>query len=168
MPLTSSQIFQLCLGSSNSKITDQSDQKVLGPFINISDPTTPLPKQGIYPSVVAFSTATPRTTTIVWSWWRMTNNARRESIGLKHPTSIPTSSPKPSTVTVTSILQSTVIVTSTQPSAVTTTATSTVTNGPIDASTSSKSQLRQKNVKKKLKIFNGLTHFLQILTGFIG
>ena len=90
MPSTSSQIFQLCLASSNPKITDQSDQKVLGPFINISDPTTPLPEQGIYSSVVAFSTATPRPTTIVWSWWRMTNNARRESIGLKPPSSMPT------------------------------------------------------------------------------
>ena len=65
MPLTSSQIYQLCLASSNSKITDENDQKVLGPFINISDPTTPLPEQGIYSSVVAFSTATPRPTTIV-------------------------------------------------------------------------------------------------------
>jgi hypothetical protein len=112
----------------------------------------------------------------------MTNNVRRQSIGLKHPTSIPTSSPTPptvtvisipqSTVTVTSIqpsiLQSTVTVISTQPPAVTTTATSTVTNGPMDASTSSKSQIRQKNVKKKLKIFNKFTHFFQILTGFIG
>ena len=175
MPLSSSQIFQLCLASSGSKITDESDQEVLDPFINNFDPTiTPLPGQGIHSSVVASSTATPRPTetprptTIVWSWWRMTNNARRESIGLKPPTSMPTSSPRPSTVTVTSILQSMVTVTSIQPSAVTVTATSTVTDGPVDASTSSQSQLRQKNVKKKLKTFNGLTHFMQILTGLLG
>jgi hypothetical protein len=178
MALTSSQIYQLCLASSISKMTDQSDQKVLGPSINISDPTTPLPKQGIYPSVAAFSTATPRPTTIVWSWWRITDSVRRQSIGLKRPTSIPISSPKPPTVTVTSLIQSTVTdlapsgvqksVTSTQPTAVTTTATSTVTAGQMDASTPSKSQIRHEKMEKELKIFRILTPFLQILTGFIG
>ena len=155
-----------------------SGPKIVAEVDNISDPTTPLQKQDIYPNVAAFSTATPRPTTIVWSWWRITDSVRRQSIGLKRPTSIPISSPKPPTVTVTSLIQSTVTslapsgvqksVTSTQPTAVTTTATSTVTAGQMDASTPSKSQIRHIEVEKKLKIFRGLTHFLQILTGFIG
>jgi hypothetical protein len=162
MALTSSQIYQLCLASSISK-------KVLGPSINISDPTTPLPKQGIYPNVAAFSTATPRPTTIVWSWWRIT-----DSVSLKRPTS----SPKPPTVTVTSLIQSTVTnlapsgvqksVTSTQPTAVTTTATSTVTADQMDASTPSKSQIRREKMEQELKIFKGFNILQIILSGFIG
>ena len=75
MPMSSSQIFQLCLASLGSKITVKSDQEVLDPLINNFDPAiTPLPGQGTHPSVVAFSTATPRPTethrptTIVDSW----------------------------------------------------------------------------------------------------
>jgi hypothetical protein len=64
MALYSSQIHQLCIASSNSKISDQSDKKVPSPFIDISDPTT----------------TTPKYTTIVWIWWKITDIVRRQNI----------------------------------------------------------------------------------------
>ena len=170
MALTSSQIHQLCIASSNSKISDQSD-KIKLPLIDISDP----------------STATARYTTIVWSWWKITDSVRRQNINLKHSTSIPLtspkqiSSPKPPTVTVAPIVRSTVTnlapsdvqksVTTTQPAALPTTAKSaisTVTTGQMDKSTTSKSETRRENVEKKLKIFREINRVLQVLRVFMG
>ena len=178
--------ISFCLASSGPKITVESDQEIIDPFIDNFQPTMTR-----LSSVVAISspsstatpraTETPRPTTIIWSWWRMTNNARRESIGLKPASSIPTSHPrfmpssspipskltvKPPTVTVTQ--PPIVTVTSIQPSAVTVTATSTVTNGPVEASTKSKSQLHQEHVKQELKTLKKLSIFMQILAGFVG
>ena len=111
----------------------------------------------------------------------MTNDARRDSIGLKpassittsHPRFITSSSPIPSKLTVkpptvTFTQPPIVTVTSIQPSTVTVTATSTVTNGPVEASTKSKSQLHQEHVKQELKTLSKFMHFMQILTGFVG
>ena len=170
--------ISFCLASSGPKITVESDQEIIDPFIDNFQPT-----MTHLSSVVAISspsstatprpTETPRPTTISWSWWRITNIARRESIGLKPPTSMPTSSPIPSkfsvqppTVTVTQ--PPIVTVTSIQPSVVTVTATSTVTNGPVEASTKSQSQLHQEHVKQELKTLSKFMHFMQILTGFVG
>jgi hypothetical protein len=152
--------ISLCLASSGPKITAESDQGVLDPFIDNFQPTmTHLPGQGTHSSVVAISlpssTATPRPTTISWSWWRITNIARRESIGLKPPTSMPTSSPSPSKSSV-------------QPSTVTVTAINTMTNVPVDASTKSPSQLHREEMGKELKRNNKIMNWAQILIGFIG
>jgi hypothetical protein len=86
MALSSGQIRQLCIASANSKISDQSDKKA-PPLIDISDP----------------STTTDKYTTIVWSWWKITESVRRQNINFKHSTSISPkkmSSPKPPIVTV--------------------------------------------------------------------
>jgi hypothetical protein len=143
-----------------------SGPKIVAEVDNISDPTTPLQKQDIYPNVAAFSTATPRPTTIVWRWWRIT-----DSVSLKRPTS----SAKPPTMTVTSLIQSTVTslapsgvqksVISNQPTAVTTTA---VTTEQINASTPSKSQIHRENMERELKLFKGFNILQIILSGFIG
>jgi hypothetical protein len=128
-----------------------SGPKIVAEVDNISDPTTPLQKQDIYPNVAAFSTATPRPTTIVWRWWRIT-----DSVSLKRPTS----SAKPPTMTT---VQNSVI--SSQPTAVTTTA---VTAEQIDTSTPSKSQIHRENMERELKLFKGFNILQIILSGFIG
>jgi hypothetical protein len=84
-------------------------------------------------------------------------------------------------VTVAPIIRSTVTdlapsdvqksVTTTQPAAVPTTAISaisTVTTGQMDKSTTSKSETRQENVEKKLKIFREIQRVLTVLRIFMG
>ena len=161
--------ISLCLASSGPRIIAESDQEVFDPFIDIfqtsssSDLKAPVSQtpQDIVAITLPSSTATPKTTTISWRWWRITTIAVKEttpqplSIRLKPPASMPTSSPSP-------------FKSSVQPSTVTATAMNIMTNVPVDASKKSPSQLRREEMGRELKKNNKILNWAQILIGFIG
>ena len=135
------------------------------------------------------STATARYTTIIWSWWKITESVHRQNMKFKYSTAISPkqiSSPNPivtvpSTVlpTVTSLLtpsNNQQYFSTTQPAAVTTTPAvttaqlATITTAQLAAgtATSQAPETRQENVEGKLKIFREIQRVLTVLRIFMG
>jgi hypothetical protein len=141
-------------------------------IINEVDKISPMQKQD-----AAFSIATSKPTTITWRWWRITNKPTTITwrwwrvtniVTLKRPISstVPPTEP-PAMTTVTSLTPSYVqnSVISSKSTAVTTTV---VTDGQMETSTKSKSEIHRENMERELKLFKGFNILQIILSGFIG
>jgi hypothetical protein len=125
----------------------------------------------------AFSIATNKPTTITWRWWRITNKPTTITwrwwrvtniVTLKRPissTEPPTEPPAMTTVTslTPSYVQNSVI--SSKSTAVTNTV---VTDGQMETSTKSKSEIHRENIERELKLFKGFNILQILLSGFIG
>jgi hypothetical protein len=126
-------------------------------------------------------TATARYTTIVWSWWKVTESVHRQNMKFKYSTTkstkhISTPNPivtMPSTVlpTVTSLLtpsNNKQYFSTTQTAAVTTTPAVNTAQLAAVTATSQAPETRQENVEGKLKIFREIQRVLTVLRIFMG